>query len=98
MGRFHGGDMSLGQAIEQLLQVYKLKDKALHARLRESWPHLAGEYVAAKTKRLFVQKQTLYIEVEHSVLRQEIRYNKLLLLQRINEAIPGISLNELVLL
>ena len=98
MPRYNGGDITLGQAIERLLDAYKLRGKMGQAQLKDRWPEIAGPYIQSKTRRIFMRGSTIYLEVEGSVLKHELQYNQTQLLARIHSLAPAVHATAVVLL
>jgi len=57
MGRTN--DKSLKEAIEQMLQVYKIKRKYDETGIKASWPELVGKSVANRTKEIYIHDKKL---------------------------------------
>lgn len=54
-------DKSIKEAIEQMMQVYKIKRKFDETGIIASWPDLVGKSVANRTKELFIHDKKLFL-------------------------------------
>ena len=94
MGRTN--DKSLKEAIEQMLQVYKLKRKFDETSLVAAWPEMMGTAVANRTRQIYIRERKLYIRVESSVLKNELVMIRSQILERMNERAGSKVLDEVV--
>ncbi len=78
-------DKSLKEAIEQMLQVYKIKRKFNETGVIASWPEIVGKPMANRTKELFIHDKKLFLKVESSVIRNEMSLMKIQIIEKINE-------------
>ena len=94
MGR--NNDKPLKEAIEQLLNVYKLKRKFDETSLIAAWPELMGKAVANRTSQLYIRDRKLFIRLESSVLKNELVMIRSEILKRMNERAGSKVLDEIV--
>ena len=91
-------DKSLKEAIEQMLQVYKIKRRFHETGVIASWPRLVGKSVANRTKELFIHDKKLFLRIESSVIRNELVLMRTQIIDKINEEAKGILIEEIVFL
>lgn len=96
MGRTN--DKTLKEAIEQMLQVYKIKRKFDETSLIAAWPELMGKAVANRTRQIYIRDRKLFIRVESSVLKNELLMIRSQILARLNEHAGSQVLDEIVFL
>ena len=94
MGRTN--DKSLKEAIEQMLNVYKLRRKFDETSLIAAWPELMGKAVANRTKQLYIRDRKLFIKIESSVLKNELVMIRSEIVKRMNERAGSNVLDEVV--
>lgn len=94
MGR--NNDKPLKEAIEQLLNVYKLKRKFDETSLIAAWPELMGRAVANRTSQLYIRERKLFIRVESSVLKNELVMIRSEIVKRMNERAGSKVLDEII--
>ena len=88
---------SLKEVIEQLLDLYKLRDRLNEVRIREAWDKVMDASIARRTSSLRIKKDTLYISISSAPLREELQYQKQKIAERMNEELGGNFLNEIVI-
>jgi predicted nucleic acid-binding Zn ribbon protein len=91
-------DKSIKEALEQLLQVYKLQRKFDETSLIAAWPELMGPAIANRTKEIYIQNKKLFIRVESSVIKNELVMMRSQILDKMNEKAGGTVIEEIVLL
>lgn len=96
MGRTN--DKSIKEAIEQMLQVYKLRRRFDETSLIAFWPELMGKSVANRTKQIFIRDRKLFIRLESSVLKNELVMIRSQILDKMNERVGSKVVDELVFL
>lgn len=76
---------SLGEAINKILKAYRLDGKMKEIEVLSQWEELMGKAVAVRTKKISIRNKILYLELDSSVMREELLYGKSIIIQRINE-------------
>jgi len=91
-------EISLKDAIDQLLNAYKLKPKLDETKLTERWGNIVGEMIRKHTLQIFVKNKKLYIKLDSSVIRQEMMYSKSTIIDKVNAELGGRIVEEIVFL
>jgi len=78
-------DKSLKDAIEQMLNVYKIKRRFDETAIVSAWPDLVGKSVANRTKELFIKDKRLFLRIESSVIKNELLMMRNQIIQKIND-------------
>lgn len=91
-------DKTLKEAIEQMLQVYKLKRRYDETAVIANWPQLVGKPVANRTKELFVRDKKLFVRIESSVIKNELKMMHTQIINKINEEAQGVIVEEIIFL
>lgn len=91
-------DKSLKEAIEQMLQVYKLRRKFDETSLVAFWPDLVGVSVANRTKNIYIRDRKLYVRLESSVIKHELMMIRSQILEKLNERAGSSVIDEIVFL
>ncbi len=91
-------DKSLKDAIEQMLQVYKLKRRFDETSLIAFWPELVGVSVANRTKNIYIRDRKLYIRLESSVIKHELLMIRTQIMDKLNEKAGSTVIDEIVFL
>ena len=91
-------DKSLKEAIEQMLQVYKIKRKFDETHVIAAWPQLVGKSVANRTKELFILDKKLFLRIESSVIKNELIMMRTQIINKINDEAKGVIVEEIIFL
>jgi predicted nucleic acid-binding Zn ribbon protein len=91
-------DKSLKEAIEQMLQVYKIKRRFDETAVIAHWPDLVGKPVANRTKELFIRDKKLFLRIESSVIKNELMQMRTQIIQKINDEADSLLVEEIIFL
>lgn len=78
-------------------QNYTLKVKLAEYRAIKAWNELLGEGVARFTKKVYLNRNVLYVQLTSSALRAELLLNKKMLVEKINNYAGVDVVKDLVL-
>ncbi|PPL04448.1 DUF721 domain-containing protein [Parapedobacter indicus] len=93
-----GNDITIKEAIEKMLDVYKLRRKFDETSLIAAWPQLMGNAIANRTKQLYIRDKKLFVKVESSVIKHELLLMRSQIIGRMNEHVGQVVVEELVVL
>ena len=91
-------DKSLKEAIEQMLQVYKIKRRYEETGIVAAWPELVGKSVANRTKELFIHDKKLFLRIESSVIKNELMLMRSQIMSKINDKAKEVLVEEIIFL
>jgi len=91
-------DKTLKEAIEQMLQVYKIKKRYDETAVIANWPQLVGKPVANRTKELFIHNKKLFLRIESSVIKNELMLMRTQIINKINEEAKAVLVEEIIFL
>lgn len=91
-------DKTLKEAIEQMLDVYRLRKKFDETALIAAWPELMGNSIASRTTQLYIADKKLFVRVESSVIKNELVMMKSQILEKLNDRAGKIVITSLVVL
>ncbi len=91
-------DKSLKEAIEQMMQVYKIKRKFDETGIIAHWPHFVGKAVTNRTKELFIRDKKLFLRIESSVIKNELIMMRTQIIDKINEEAKSQLIEEIIFL
>ena len=91
-------DKTLKEAIEQMLQVYKIKKRYDETAVIANWPQLVGKPVANRTKELFIHNKKLFLRIESSVIKNELMLMRTQIINKINEEAKALLVEEIIFL
>ena len=67
---------SVGQAIRDLLNSYRLSNKYDEANIIESWERLVGKPIANRTKKIYIKNKVLFVEFDSPTMRHDFSLHK----------------------
>ncbi|MCW2261273.1 MULTISPECIES: DUF721 domain-containing protein [Sphingobacterium] len=91
-------DITIKEAIDRLLDVYKLKRKFEETSILAVWPTLIGKAIANRTKQIYIKDKKLFVKVESAVIKNELVLMRRQILGRVNEHVGHVIVEELVVL
>ena len=91
-------DKSLKDAIEQMLNVYKIKRRFDETGIIATWPDLVGKSVANRTKEIYIYDKKLFLRIESSVIKNELMLMRSQIIGKINDEAKGILVEEIIFL
>lgn len=91
-------DKSLKEAIEQMLQVYKIKRRFDETSVIAHWPDLVGKSVANRTKELYLHNKKLFLRIESSVIKNELMLMRTQIVDKINDEAKSVLVEEIIFL
>jgi predicted nucleic acid-binding Zn ribbon protein len=91
-------DKSLKEALDQMMQVYKIKRKFDETGIIAHWPQLVGKSVANRTKELFIHDKKLFLRIESSVIKNELAMIRTQIIEKINADAKTELINDIIFL
>ena len=70
------GASTVGEAMRDLLDAYKLTARYEQTQLIQSWERLMGPPIARRTDNLFIKDQKLFVKLNSAPLKQELNLSK----------------------
>jgi predicted nucleic acid-binding Zn ribbon protein len=67
---------SVGQAIRDLLNSYKLTSKFDETQLITSWERIAGKPIAKRTKNIYIRNKVLFVELDSPSMKHDFSLHK----------------------
>jgi predicted nucleic acid-binding Zn ribbon protein len=91
-------EVTLKEAIENMLHAYKLKGKIYEAQLVDSWGTIMGGMIEKHTRNVYLKHKKLYIKLDSSALRQELSYNRSKIIEKVNDALGAAVVDDIIFL
>ncbi|MCE1200375.1 MAG: DUF721 domain-containing protein [Marinilabiliales bacterium] len=88
---------SLGSAIKSYLKENQFDRKIAEVDVVSSWENIIGKPVARATTQIYIQKETLYIHLNSSIVRNELFMMKNDIIRVVNEHAGRIVVKQIVL-
>jgi predicted nucleic acid-binding Zn ribbon protein len=86
----------IGDAIKQFLNQSRLKGQVQALQIESIWEEVMGKTIARYTDELKVINKTLFITTSVAPLKQELIYQKVKIIARVNEALGENTINDIV--
>jgi len=96
MGRTN--DKTLKEAINQYLDVLKLRRKFDETSILAVWPELMGTAIANRTRQLFIRDKKLFVRVESAVIKNELMLMRTQIIGKMNEHVGRVVIEDVVIL
>lgn len=91
------GEISLQDAMKQFLKNSKFKTYIQAIQIEEAWEEIMGKTVAKYTDKIQIIGTTLFISTSVAPLKNELLYQKDIILKRVNEALGEKTIKEVVI-
>lgn len=78
-------DGPLKDLVDRFLRAYRLDGKMEEMNIINNWEEIMGKAIANRTKSVRIHEKVLYIDMDSSVMREELQHSKSLILLRVNE-------------
>lgn len=75
---------TLGEAISLWIDAMKLRRQINENRLVLSWKPMVGDYIASKTRNIYIKDHKLFVFIDSSVIRNELSMAKEKLIKQLN--------------
>ena len=84
--RKHEDGIPLKKAIDGYFKAMGMDDKLIETKALSNWDVLMGEAVAKRTKKKYIKDKILFVEIESSVMREELMLEKSKIIDKFNGA------------
>ena len=92
MGTYHIGD-----ALKEVVNKSRLKNGLRAAAIEEIWEATMGKTIAKYTEKLEIINHTLFITTHVAALKNELHFQRELIIQRLNEAFGEKVISNIVI-
>ncbi|MCB9055592.1 MAG: DUF721 domain-containing protein [Chitinophagales bacterium] len=90
------GEFSLGEAMQEFLKASRIKGGIQALQIEDVWEEIMGKTIARYTDKLQIIGDKLIITTHVAPLKNELRYQKEKIKQRVNEALHQKAVNEVI--
>lgn len=90
-------ETTLGDAIKAYLKAMGLERKLKEHQLINSWEDTLGKAVAASTEKMYINNRVLFVQLNSSIIRQELQMMKTALIARLNQNAGENLISDIVL-
>lgn len=89
--------VSLKDALKEMLEVYRLKAKLNQTKINAVWIKLMGTSINKYTREIKLRRNKLYITIESASLRQELSYGKEKIIKIINDELGENYIEDVII-
>lgn len=97
MAKRHAENISIGEAIKEFIGANRLEKGLDIVNAREAWDTIMGSAISKYTTDIKLDRDTLYVQLSSSVLREELSYGKEKIIKLLNEELGKELIIKLVL-
>ena len=90
-------ELSINDAMKNFMQKSRLKNGIKTAAIEQVWLEIMGEVIAKYTSKLQIINQKLFITTTNGPLKNELMFQKSLIIERINEKMGPGTIAEVVI-
>ena len=90
----NGDGKPIGKALDEYFRALGMTDKLYETKVLSRWEELMGKAVAARTTKLFIKEKTLVLEINSSVMRDELALHKKIIIEKINGAAQKVLIED----
>ncbi|WP_298547543.1 DUF721 domain-containing protein [uncultured Aquimarina sp.] len=97
MARRQNDLQSINNVLKEFVSENKLQKGLDKVEVRDVWEQIMGPAIHKYTRNIKLDRETLYIELTSSVLREELSYGKEKIITNLNEGLGRELIKKLVL-
>jgi len=97
MAKRNNEHISISDALKEFVETNKLEKGLNKVNVVDAWANLMGNGVNNYTTSVNLERETLYVQLSSSVLREELSYGKQKIINMINEELGKEIIKKLVL-
>ena len=97
MTKRHNEHLKISDVLQEFIETNKLQKGLDKVNVREAWENMMGNGVNHYTTAIKLERDTLYVQLSSSVLREELSYGKEKIINMLNEDLGREIIKKLVL-
>ena len=97
MAKRNSEHLSISDALKEFVETNKLQTGLDKINVADAWANLMGNGVNNYTTAVKLERDTLYVQLSSSVLREELSYGKEKIISMLNEALGKEIVKKLIL-
>ena len=97
MSKRHNEHLKIGDVLKEFVETNKLQSGLDKINVCDAWVELMGNGVNHYTTAIKLERNTLYVQLSSSVLREELSYGKEKIITMLNQALGRELIKKLVL-
>ncbi len=97
MAKRNNEHISIADALKEFVETNKLETGLDKVNVADAWANLMGNGVNNYTTSVKLERNTLYVQLSSSVLREELSYGKEKIITMLNEELGKDLIKKLIL-
>ena len=97
MAKREGEHLSIGDILKDYISSGKLKKGLDKVSAEEAWHLVMGDAISKYTTNVLLERDTLFVQLSSSVLREELSYGKDKIIKLLNESLQKELIKKIVL-
>ncbi|WP_339917107.1 DUF721 domain-containing protein [Yeosuana marina] len=97
MAKRNNEQISIADALKEFVETNKLETGLDKVNVADAWANLMGNGVNNYTTSVKLERNTLYVQLSSSVLREELSYGKEKIMTMLNEELGKDLIKKLIL-
>ncbi|WP_166967966.1 DUF721 domain-containing protein [Yeosuana marina] len=97
MAKRNNEHISIADALKEFVETNKLETGLDKVNVADAWANLMGNGVNNYTTSVKLERNTLYVQLSSSVLREELSYGKEKIMTMLNEELGKDLIKKLIL-
>ena len=93
----HAENITIGDALKEFIEGNRLQKGLDKVNVKEAWASVMGNAIAKYTTDIKLERDTLFVALSSSVLREELSYGKEKIIRLLNEEVGKELIKKLVL-
>ena len=90
-------DVTIGQALDMMVDDLRLRSKLNESRIREGWAEIMGKPIAKYTSSVSLREGKLYIKIDSAALKQELNYSRGKIMELFNKELGPNVVKDVVI-
>lgn len=90
-------ELSISDLLKEFVETNKLQTGLDKVNVQDAWAQMMGNGVNNYTTAIQLERDTLYVQLSSSVLREELSYGKDKIIKMLNESLGKNIITKLVL-
>jgi hypothetical protein len=87
---------TLKEAIDELLNAYKIRGKFNETYLISSWSRIMGSAIANRTGKIYISNKKLYVQITSAPLKSELGMSKSKIIEILNREAQTIVVEDVI--
>ncbi|MBR5240944.1 MAG: DUF721 domain-containing protein [Muribaculaceae bacterium] len=86
----------ISEIIQELLAKNNMKSRLDETTITQKWEEVVGKTMAKYTRKVYVSKGVLHVEVISSVARNELMMNRSMLIEKLNQTTGSETIKDII--